>query len=394
MHAQGFHAPFGLYIHIPFCHHKCPYCDFNTYAMPGFPEKDYTQALCDELALRCEDERWAAHPLRSIFFGGGTPSIFESASIKKILDCVREKLSCTQKLEITLEANPVGLDEGYFQEIQEAGVNRISFGAQSFQEKSLKILGRNHVLEDFMKAWESARRAGMQNLSLDLLYASPGQSPKDFEKDLEYAVHLAPEHISSYCLSLEPGTPYYQAHEKGSISVPLEEDVLLMMDMLEDKLTLAGIEHYELSNFAKPGFRSSHNWGYWEGEDYLGLGAGAHSYRSDDLSRFHSGRRWSNIALPRDYMRQVSSGKLAEAWSEELDAQARQYEFFFLGLRKIEGVKRSEFLRRFDVEMEAVYGAILRKLENAELLVDDEEKVFLTRKGRRISDSVFGEFAG
>lgn len=386
-------SPFGLYIHIPFCHHKCPYCDFNTYAPPRFPEQEYVQALCDELSLRAQDERWIAHPLRSVFFGGGTPSIFSSKSLALVLETIRRDLRLQEGAEITLEANPVGLKQGYFEEIRAAGIHRLSFGVQSFQAPTLKMLGRNHGPQDIFDAYEMARRAGFTNISLDILYASPGQERVDFEKDLAQGIAMQPEHISSYLLSLEPGTPYYQAHEKGSISLPSEEISLAMMDALEDMLAQAGFEQYEISNFAKPGFRSAHNWGYWEGEDYLGLGAGAHSYRSDDVLRLHTGKRWSNLALPQSYIEKVSKGEMPEAWSENLDMAARQYEFFFLGLRKIQGVQKSEFERRFKVSLEENFEDILLLLAEAKLLVQDGDNIFLTRTGRRVSDSVFGEFA-
>jgi oxygen-independent coproporphyrinogen-3 oxidase len=385
-------SPFALYVHVPFCQHKCPYCDFNTYAIPQIPELAYTEALLTEFKARVHSTDWKDRSVKSVYFGGGTPSLFSPENLRRVLDAAAELCGVIDASEISLEANPTTLSVEYLEGLLGAGVTRLSIGAQSFQAHSLKILGRNHAAEDVRVAFRRARELGFQNLSIDLLYGSPNQTVEDFQRDIDEILILDPEHISSYCLSMEPGTPYFQAYKKGSITVPPEEVVLEMMDILEDQLSSAGFEQYELSNFGKPGFRSSHNWAYWEGEDYLGLGAGAHSYVSED-ERMSCGRRWSNVAFPERYQKLLQAAASVEAWSENLKEADRRYEFFFLGLRKGEGVSEREYFRRFGSTLKQDYAELLAELSEGAFLEQEKECYRLTRKGRRLSDSVFARFA-
>ena len=271
-------TPFSLYVHIPYCVSKCPYCDFNSHVAARIPEEEYTQALLRELRHYSESEAWANRSVKTIFFGGGTPSTFQGTSIGAILDEAARLFCFDERMEITLEANPGAVDAGRFRDYRRCGVNRISVGAQTFDADLLRFLGRVHSADETSQALNSIREAGFDNFSLDLIYGIPGQTVDGVSRDLSQALACEPPHLSAYNLTIEEGTPFHARYRQGLLH-PLDEEVEIeMAERVQHALAQAGLERYEISNYARPGLESRHNVNYWEGGDYLGVGAGAHSH--------------------------------------------------------------------------------------------------------------------
>ncbi|HKY06655.1 MAG TPA: radical SAM family heme chaperone HemW, partial [Candidatus Binatia bacterium] len=310
-------GPFSLYIHIPYCVSKCPYCDFNSHVVAEIPEASYTDALLAELEHYGALEEWRGRTVQSIFFGGGTPSTFQPTSIGKLLAWVAATFVINLDCEITLEANPGTVDSEKFFGYRDAGVNRISVGVQSFQPRLLKFLGRIHGGDEARAALEVVRQAGFENFSFDLIYASPGQTLSELEADLDAALAFQPPHLSAYNLTFEEGTPFFHEYRAGRMRSLGEDEEIAMAELIETKFSAAGLLRYEISNYARRGWHSRHNVNYWRSGDYLGLGAGAHSYRRDDAGSA-TGRRWSNEKNPGRYMAQVSEVCHAVVEQEEI----------------------------------------------------------------------------
>ena len=279
--------PLSLYIHIPYCIHKCGYCDFNSHKINALEMDDYVEALLEEAVFysskietkRAEEKddgpsapNWQ---IATIFFGGGTPTTLPASQLIRILECCRDRFDVSPDCEITLEANPATIKPDYLQDLRAAGFNRISVGVQSFHEKDLRLLERVHSVEEIYLTMDRARQAGFDNLSIDLMFALPGQSLTDWESNLAKAIEIYPEHISAYNLSIEPGTAFFKLQSRGQLIMPPEDFQLEFYQMAIDRLLQAGYKHYEISNFARPGKQSRHNMTYWENREYLGLGAGA-----------------------------------------------------------------------------------------------------------------------
>jgi oxygen-independent coproporphyrinogen-3 oxidase len=382
--------PFSLYIHIPYCVSKCPYCDFNSHVVAEIPEVNYTDVLLRELEHYGELEDWRGRTVQSIFFGGGTPSTFEPESIGKLLAWVAATFSINLDCEITLEANPGTVDSDKFFGYRDAGVNRISVGVQSFQAKWLKFLGRVHSAEEARNALDIVRRAGFGNFSFDLIYAHPGQTLKELEADLDAALEFQPPHLSAYNLTFEEGTPFHHEHRAGRMKSLSEDEEIAMAELIEAKLSAAALSRYEISNYAHRGWHSRHNVNYWRGGDYLGLGAGAHSYHQDNsINAF--GRRWSNEKNPGRYMARIENGKLAVVEKEEIDMEKAAGEFMFLGLRMTEGVSLQKFCARFGKPPVEMYPRI-RDWMDGDLLEENQSHLRLTRKGLLLANSIFIEF--
>jgi oxygen-independent coproporphyrinogen-3 oxidase len=381
--------PFSLYIHIPYCISKCPYCDFNSHVVAEIPETQYVNALGRELERYGASEDWDGRPVQSIFFGGGTPSTFAPASIGKLLRQVAATFPIEADCEITLEANPGTVDRDNFHGYHEAGVNRISVGVQSFQPRLLEFLGRIHSADEARKALDTVRRAGFDNFSLDLIYANPGQTLRELETDLNEALAFEPPHLSAYNLTFEEGTPFHREYRAGRMHSLSEEEEIAMAEVIEEKLRAAGLERYEISNYARPGAHSRHNVNYWRGGDYLGVGAGAHSYkRSDDKPVF--GKRWSNEKNPGRYMALTRDGGSATVDEEEIDRTKAAGEFMFMGLRMIEGVSPRVFSSRFGPAPRAFYPQIEDWLEG-ELMEEKNGYLRLTQRGLLLANSIFAE---
>ena len=382
--------PFSLYIHIPYCVSKCPYCDFNSHVVPVIPEKSYTDALLRELEYYGAKEEWRARTVQSIFFGGGTPSTFKPTSIGKLLAWVAATFPIDADCEITLEANPGTVDRENFFGYRDAGVNRISVGIQSFQTQILKFLGRIHSADEGRKALEVVRDAGFDNFSFDLIYANPGQSLRDLEADLAAALTFQSPHMSIYNLTFEEGTPFHQEFRSGRMKPLSEEEEIAMAELIEERLLSAGLHRYEISNYARSGCHSRHNVNYWRCGDYLGLGAGAHSYKRLNLEGVF-GQRWSNEKNPGRYITQVTESDHAVGQREEIELAKAAGEFMFLGLRMTDGVSTKEFQSRFGKPPAIFYPQIANWLEG-DFIVEQDGDLRLTKKGLMLANSIFVEF--
>jgi len=382
--------PFSLYIHIPYCISKCPYCDFNSHVVPEIPEKQYTESLLRELDHYDLQEGWRNRAVQSIFFGGGTPSTFKAASIGNILARVAATFPVAAECEITLEANPGTVDREYFFGYRDAGVNRISVGVQSFQPRLLKFLGRAHSADEASKALDVVRKAGFDNFSFDLIYANPGQSLNELAADLDAALAFQPPHLSAYNLTFEEGTPFGYEYRSGRMKPLTEDDEIAMAELIERKLNEAGLHRYEISNYARPGRHSRHNVNYWRAGDYLGLGAGAHSYRNMGAKGV-PGRRWSNEKNPGCYMERIESTSEAVADREDIDCIKAAGEFMFLGLRMTEGISIAAFHSRFEKTPAELFPRIAVWIE-AMLMEEKNGFLRLTRSGLLVANSIFVEF--
>jgi oxygen-independent coproporphyrinogen-3 oxidase len=381
----------GIYVHIPYCLSRCPYCDFNTYAVRSWPEDEYRDALRHELTTYAHREPFRGKRAGTIFFGGGTPSLFRPETIAALIEHVETQIGVDADAEITLEANPGTVDRDRLVALRAAGVNRLSLGVQSFADASLARLGRHHSAEDSRRALGAARAAGFDNLSLDLIYGVPGQEVADCERDLEAAIEVAPEHISAYGLTYEKGTPLERDRAAGRV-VPVDDEVeLAMYAAARDRLGAAGYVHYEISNYARPGLAARHNRAYWQGVSYLGLGAGAHSFAAGAPRGAGWGERWSNVRDPNGYSSRARTDGVAVADREELTRSQAMGEACWLGLRQIEGLRAEEFADRFGEPIERAFpqtGALVAQ----GLLAWRGERLALTARGLEVADSVFATF--
>jgi putative oxygen-independent coproporphyrinogen III oxidase len=382
--------PFSLYIHIPYCVSKCPYCDFNSHVVQEIPERDYTDALLRELDHYGNLDDWRGRTVQSIFFGGGTPSTFRPASIGKLLAWVAATFPIDVDCEITLEANPGTVDSDKFFGYRDAGVNRISVGVQSFQPKILKFLGRVHSADEARKALQVVRHAGFDNFNFDLIYANPDQTLAELEADLDEALEFNPPHLSAYNLTFEEGTPFHHEYRSGRMKSLSEDEEVAMAELIEERLLAAGLQRYEISNYAQSGRYSRHNVNYWRYGDYLGLGAGAHSYRTTGSKEF-AGRRWSNEKNPGRYMTQVNQANRAVVEREEIDFDKAAGEFMFLGLRMTEGISINAFRARFAKNTREIFPQISDWIDG-ELLEEKRGFLRFTRKGLLVANSMFVQF--
>ena len=382
-------GPFSLYIHIPYCISKCPYCDFNSHVVADIPEAKYTDSLLRELEHFGNSREWQGRTVQSIFFGGGTPSTFKPASIGKLLAWVAATFPIDLECEITMEANPGTVDSEFFAGYRDAGVNRISVGVQSFQPRLLKFLGRIHSADEARRALEIVKQSGFDNFNLDLIFANPGQTIAELEADLDAALKIQPPHLSAYNLTFEEGTPFHHEYRNGRMKSLCEDEEIAMAELIETKLAEAGLRRYEISNYARPDCHSRHNVNYWRYGDYLGIGAGAHSYINVN-SRELSGQRWSNEKNPARYMTLVNETRRAVVEREELDFTKAAGEFMFLGLRMTEGISIEAFSSRFGKPPAEFYSQISNWLEG-NLLVEEEGYLRFSQKGMLLANSIFVE---
>ncbi len=381
---------FSLYIHIPYCQSKCPYCDFNSYAAPAWPETEYVRALVAEMTYRAMTPPWAGQRIKTIFFGGGTPSLFAPDSIASVIDAADRLFGIDSGAEITLEANPGTVDGSKLLGFRTSGVNRISFGAQSFDSGILSFLGRIHNADDTRAAARLAHRAGFERLNLDLIFAVPGQQLEHVRKDIAEATALAPDHISAYNLTFEEGTAFFAELKRGRIRALPTDEQAAMYELVRSELPRRGYPMYEISNYAPPGHEACHKLSYWHAESYLGLGAGAHSCALDEA--YCNAHRWWNQRLPGRYMDAVNAQGTAEAGSEVIEKITLAGEFVFLNLRLRKGFHLLEFARRFGEGFDTRFGNVAATLIAGGLLVQERGRVFLTDRGLEIADSVFAEF--
>lgn len=404
----------GLYVHIPFCVKKCAYCDFLS-APAGSEERErYTEAVCQE--IRGYAEQAKDYLVETVYFGGGTPSMLETEQIGRIIQAIKEVFSVkgiqeepeakrrfslfgrgkqskqqvteeSDEAELTIEVNPGTVTKEKLTTYKAMGFNRLSIGVQSAHEKELALLGRIHTFEEARQCVLWAREAGFANISMDVISALPEQTIEEYEETLTQVLALEPEHISSYSLIIEEGTPFYERYGEDGAErdkLPDEETDRAMYLLTKEKLAAAGYERYEISNYAKPGFESRHNSSYWKGTEYLGFGIGA--------SSLFTNARYHNETNLFDYMEQVMRGEDIRRDVERLVEAEAMEEFMILGLRMMKGISRAEFQRRFGRPLETVYGSALRKLKDAGLLLVDGDTVALTEHGIDVSNQVFVEF--
>ena len=373
----------GAYIHIPFCDHICYYCDFNKYFLKNQPVNEYLAALDKEIAQAVEKTK--PMPLQTIFVGGGTPTALDEKQMAYFLERVRWHLNPNGKvMEWTMEANPENMNKDKLLLMNEAGVNRLSIGVQTFNDHLLKSIGRAHDRLTVHKAIEEARRAGFQNLSIDLMFGLPEQTKEDLISSLNEAIALDPEHISIYSLQVEPRTIFYHRMKKGTLKLPDQDLEADMYEFIIDFLEAHGYKQYEISNFAKPGYESRHNLLYWDNEEYYGFGAGAHGYIN--------GERVVNAGAVKGYIRRVEETGHAIVESHPVTRQERIEEELFLGLRKLSGVSKDHFYMKFGQSLHDIYDKQLQFLKNKGWIVEDDEKISLTREGLLLGNEVFQEF--
>lgn len=373
----------GLYVHVPFCLGKCAYCDFVSYPCNNKDVVSYAEALEREIRLRgkeCEK----GNVLRSVYLGGGTPTCLPPAMLKRTIALLRDRFSISPGAEITVEANPGTVTDGLLENLLSSGVNRLSIGIQSTEDRLLRVLGRRHTAADAVRTVETARTTGFTNISIDLIFGIPGQDTGDWEKTLADAVALAPEHISAYGLELHRETPLGRAAAAGEVGICSEETFQEMYFQAIDYLNASGYVQYEISNFARPGRESRHNLVYWEGEPYIGLGPAAHSY----LNRC----RWENTADLDTYTATLMEGRFPVAEAINLTPADEMAEAMFLGLRLTAGVSTSRFRARFGREPVAVYGDKISRLMAQGLLRHEKDRLRLTREALPVANQVFAVF--
>ena len=388
--------PVAVYVHIPFCLSKCNYCDFNTYEgieplMPSFVD-----ALSSEIGMW--GTRLSRPDVSTVFFGGGTPSYLPAESIPLLSERLRKATNIVPGAEFTLEANPDDVSAEKADAWLEAGFNRISIGVQSFDDQILHALSRRHDSDRAISAVDTARTAGFANISIDLMFGLPNQSLTVWEDSLKHAIELETDHLSLYGLQIEPGTPLQRDVERGTVPTPDDDLAADMYEMAMDYLSETGYEHYEISNWCKPGFRSRHNLAYWLNQPYLGVGPGAHSSMM--------GRRFANMKSPRRYISVIASasvsdevvdtpveqGEIAVDFVEDTSFEMAMSETMMLGMRLSEGMAKSEFQRRFGISMSGVYGQEISKLVSTGLIEDDGDRIRLTRHGKLLGNNVFESF--
>ena len=381
---------FGLYIHIPFCVQKCRYCDFLSFPAGENEKADYVTLLCEELEKR--STCFSDHSIATVYVGGGTPSCLSAEQMNRIFEKVKACYRLQEEAEVTVEVNPGTVEGEKLLAYRNMGINRLSIGLQSTHDSLLKTLGRIHTLEDFLHTYHGARKAGFDNISVDLMSALPGQNKEMLQNTLEQVIALQPEHISCYSLIVEEGTPFYRMRDQ--MCFPDEEEDREMYEMTGRMLTEAGYRRYEISNYAKEGKTSVHNSSYWKRVPYLGVGLGASSFIEE--------HRFSNPSSMPEYRQMVAAGlgkdhlqiwKMAD--SDTVTALSKEdcmEEFMFLGLRMMEGVSEAEFMDCFGESVDRVYGAVLSELVRDKLLVREDGRIFLTEYGIDVSNYVFEKF--
>ena len=370
----------GIYIHIPFCVKKCFYCDFASAAGSIADMEAYIEALCKEIAVT----RQKQVPVDTVYIGGGTPTSLPLFLLQKLLLAVKRAFPLKADTEYTVEANPGTVDMEKLRLLRAQGVNRISLGVQSFQNRILKTCGRIHTGADALQALHSIKEAGFENCSLDLIYGLPGQSLEDLKESIEIALAQNIQHISIYGLQVEENTVFFEKQEAGTLVLPGEDAAEEMYDYLCTVLPKRGYFRYEISNFARPGFESQHNLRYWKNLPYLGLGAAAHSYDGTC--------RWENYADRQTYIEAMHCHGQAVLEEHVLTTQEKMEEFCFLALRTRDGISALAFQQLFGCTLAAVYGEKIIQMEQQGLLACKEQRIFLTTEGMKFGNRVFMEF--
>lgn len=369
--------PLELYVHIPFCVRKCQYCDFLSGPSDEETKDRYIEALLKEIRAA---EHTEDYEIVSVFIGGGTPSALKAEAIASIMRTLQEKFFFCEDAEVTIEANPGTVDPEKLTIYRNVGINRLSLGLQSTDAEELKLLGRIHSYEEFLKSYEWAREAGFSNINIDLMFAIPGQTGEAWRQHLYQVAELNPEHISAYSLIIEEGTPFAEQN----LDLPDEDTEYQMYEDTAEILERYGYRQYEISNYAKQGYMCRHNAGYWQRREYLGFGLGA--------SSLYRGMRFSNTRRMQEYLKESRNPDQIRKDVTVLSRNERIEEFMFLGFRMTEGISEKKFEENFDVRLMDVYGDILQKYEETGFMEHIETKWRLTRKGIHVSNHILADF--
>ena len=372
----------SAYIHIPFCEHICYYCDFNKVFLKGQPVDEYIQGLLKEIRLTIE--KYPCQVVDTLYVGGGTPTSLTVSQLDVLLKGLRDLLPFVEGNEFTVEANPGDLTEEKLTVMKTHGVNRLSMGVQSFDDRLLKKIGRKHSAQDVYDTMKIVEKSGLDNVSIDLIYALPGQTLENFEDTLDKAIALGLPHYSMYSLILENKTIFNNWARQGRLNLPTEDIEGDMFDLAAEKMDKAGIFKYEISNFSKPGFESKHNLVYWDNQHYYGFGAGASGYLGTE--------RYRNHGPIQHYLQPLREDRLPIIETEELSRKQIIEEEMFLGLRKIEGVSLASFENKFEQPLETIYASVLPKLKEEGLIKEEQGFIRLTDKGLILGNEVFQEF--
>lgn len=369
--------PTSAYVHIPFCTQICYYCDFSKVFIKNQPVDSYLEHLIEEY------HSYDIKKLRTLYIGGGTPTALSASQLAFLLEKLTDKLDLSYLEELTIEANPGDLDQEKIAVLKDSPVNRVSLGVQTFNDRLLKQIGRSHLEKDIYENIANLKKAGFDNISIDLIYALPKQTMEDVKINVAKAIALDIPHMSLYSLILENHTVFMNRMRRGKLPLPKEDLEAEMFEYIIAELEKAGFEHYEISNFSKPGFESRHNLMYWDNAEYYGIGAGASGYVD--------GVRYKNHGPIRHYLQAVEAGN-ARVQEEELTLHEKMEEEMFLGLRKKSGVSKKRFEEKFGLSFEDQYGAVVTELTEQGLLVPDRDIVRMTKKGLFLGDTVAEKF--
>lgn len=368
----------SAYVHIPFCAHKCDFCDFTAFAGLDHLSNDYAQVVCREIIDRLVEEP-NSDVLYSVFYGGGTPGLVPPEQIAAIHQTLAKAAALHESAEVTLETTPQSITEEKLQKWAEIGINRLSIGVQSFQDAELDAMGRGHTVRDALSGIECAVRSGARNISCDLMYGLPLQTLESWESTLDTALSLGLPHLSAYGLTIAQGSPLLSRFARDSVAYPQEEQFTEMYRLLVSKSESAGLRQYEISNFARPGFESTHNYAYWNNEEYLAFGVGAH--------RYVNGIRSSNWRSLARYMKDWTGCETSETITSELRAK----EAVFLRLRTREGIRLEDFRRQYGLDISKQYGTTLERLREGGLIELADGRLALTQEGVLVSNLVMAE---
>ncbi|HEY2964590.1 MAG TPA: radical SAM family heme chaperone HemW [Pyrinomonadaceae bacterium] len=380
-HAFDFMTQAGIYIHIPFCSSRCSYCDFATGLYQSDLAERYVCALVEEIDLSREH----GASVDTIYFGGGTPSLLDPSQLRRILRALHEQFAVDPASEITLEINPGSVTLEKLREFRGLGINRASFGVQTFDDRELAKLGRSHTAADARRTFHDLRSAGFENVSFDLIAGLPGQTLAGWQRNVDEALALRPEHLSFYLLEVHSGTPLAQHIQRGIQPQPDEDLAAVMYEWMLERASQAGYEHYEISNLCRPGFQARHNTKYWTAAPYFGFGCSAHSY---DGRR----RRWSNQRDVLEYVRLAEKGSSPIVEEQDLTVNELRSEAVFLGLRLMRGVDLKRYRESFGVDLRVERATDLERFCEAGLVEVDGDLVRLTRSGALLSNEVFSAF--
>ena len=369
--------PTSAYVHIPFCTQICYYCDFSKVFIKNQPVDSYLEHLLQEF------HSYDIQKLGTLYIGGGTPTALSAPQLEVLLDGLTKNLDLSVLEELTIEANPGDLDEDKIAVLKNSAVNRVSLGVQTFDDKMLKKIGRSHLEKDIYENIDRLKLAGFDNISIDLIYALPGQTMEQVKDNVAKAIALDIPHMSLYSLILENHTVFMNRMRRGKLPLPKEEVEAEMFEYIIAELELAGFEHYEISNFSKPGFESRHNLMYWDNAEYYGIGAGASGYVN--------GVRYKNHGPIRHYLKAVEEGN-ARIHEEHLSLREQMEEEMFLGLRKKTGVSKARFEEKFGTSFENIYGQVVRDLCHQGLLQIEGQQIRMTKKGLFLGDTVAERF--